>query len=228
MAPSESRGPEGWAAKREAPGGAAGAEAPPQGEGEGGRRLSLPAPSAQVGPAHSLNDVGASESNFCCFQTNIQHFSVVSAVLRDPDSNPYSLLEGEGEQADADIGDGAGGERRRRSRRRRNDQEPSVMDAATESDGQAAPSENGLGEDPALFPAHSHASIQKLHVVSSDFCQTRTLDLSAATGAAGAATVAGAQREGPAVVTGSQGRAVSPETRQELSITWVVLTNGSD
>uniref|UniRef100_A0A3P9KSX2 Fragile X mental retardation, autosomal homolog 2 n=1 Tax=Oryzias latipes TaxID=8090 RepID=A0A3P9KSX2_ORYLA len=70
--------------------------------------------------------------------------STISSVLRDPDSNPYSLLEGEGEQADADIGDGAGGERRRRSRRRRNDQEPSVMDAATESDGQAAPSENGL------------------------------------------------------------------------------------
>uniref|UniRef100_A0A8C7YU71 FMR1 autosomal homolog 2 n=1 Tax=Oryzias sinensis TaxID=183150 RepID=A0A8C7YU71_9TELE len=66
------------------------------------------------------------------------------SILRDPDSNPYSLLEGEGEQADADIGDGAGGERRRRSRRRRNDQEPSVMDAATESDGQAAPRENGL------------------------------------------------------------------------------------
>uniref|UniRef100_A0A3P9JD74 Fragile X mental retardation, autosomal homolog 2 n=1 Tax=Oryzias latipes TaxID=8090 RepID=A0A3P9JD74_ORYLA len=73
--------------------------------------------------------------------------STISSVLRDPDSNPYSLLEGEGEQADADIGDGAGGERRRRSRRRRNDQEPSVMDAATESDGQAAPSENGLDED---------------------------------------------------------------------------------
>lgn len=38
------------------------------------------------------------------------------------------------------------GDRRRRSRRRRNDQEPSVMDAAAESDSQAGPSENGLGE----------------------------------------------------------------------------------
>uniref|UniRef100_A0A3B3BIX1 FMR1 autosomal homolog 2 n=1 Tax=Oryzias melastigma TaxID=30732 RepID=A0A3B3BIX1_ORYME len=73
--------------------------------------------------------------------------STISSVLRDPDSNPYSLLEGEGELADTDIGDGTGGDRRRRSRRRRNDQEPSVMDAATESDGQAGPSENGLDED---------------------------------------------------------------------------------
>uniref|UniRef100_A0A671XU37 FMR1 autosomal homolog 2 n=1 Tax=Sparus aurata TaxID=8175 RepID=A0A671XU37_SPAAU len=68
----------------------------------------------------------------------------ISSVLRDPDSNPYSLLEGEGELADADLSEGMGGDRRRRSRRRRNDQEPSLMDAAAESDGQAAPSENGL------------------------------------------------------------------------------------
>ncbi|KAG7240119.1 hypothetical protein INR49_027973 [Caranx melampygus] len=71
----------------------------------------------------------------------------ISSVLRDPDSNPYSLLEGEGELADADISDGMGGDRRRRSRRRRNDQEPSVMDAAGESDSQAGPSENGLDEE---------------------------------------------------------------------------------
>ncbi|XP_034712635.1 fragile X mental retardation syndrome-related protein 2 isoform X2 [Etheostoma cragini] len=71
----------------------------------------------------------------------------ISSVLRDPDSNPYSLLEGEGELADADISDGVGGDRRRRSRRRRNDQEPSVMDAAAESDGQVGPSENGLDEE---------------------------------------------------------------------------------
>lgn len=66
-------------------------------------------------------------------------------MLKDPDSNPYSLLEGEGELADTDISEGMG-DRRRRSRRRRNDQEPSVMDAAAESDSQAGPSENGLGE----------------------------------------------------------------------------------
>ncbi|XP_030017498.1 fragile X mental retardation syndrome-related protein 2 isoform X4 [Sphaeramia orbicularis] len=71
----------------------------------------------------------------------------ISSVLRDPDSNPYSLLEGEGELADTDMNEGMGGDRRRRSRRRRNDQEPSVMDAAAESDSQAGPSENGLDEE---------------------------------------------------------------------------------
>ncbi|XP_051923918.1 fragile X mental retardation syndrome-related protein 2 isoform X2 [Hippocampus zosterae] len=71
----------------------------------------------------------------------------ISSVLRDPDSNPYALLDGEGELADADLSEGTGGERRRRSRRRRNDQEPSVMDAATESDSQAGPNENGLDEE---------------------------------------------------------------------------------
>uniref|UniRef100_A0A8C1ZKX6 Agenet-like domain-containing protein n=1 Tax=Cyprinus carpio TaxID=7962 RepID=A0A8C1ZKX6_CYPCA len=68
-------------------------------------------------------------------------------VLRDPDSNPYSLLEGEGEiGGDTDASESMGGtDRRRRSRRRRNDQEPSLMDAAAnESDSQAAASENGL------------------------------------------------------------------------------------
>ncbi|XP_063042769.1 fragile X mental retardation syndrome-related protein 2 isoform X10 [Engraulis encrasicolus] len=73
----------------------------------------------------------------------------ISSVLRDPDSNPYSLLEGEAEvgvDTDASEGPGNNGnERRRRSRRRRTDQEPSLMDAnANESDGQAPASENGL------------------------------------------------------------------------------------
>ncbi|KAF7207365.1 fragile X mental retardation syndrome-related protein 2 isoform X2 [Nothobranchius furzeri] len=71
----------------------------------------------------------------------------ISSVLRDPDSNPYSLLEGEGELAEGDISDGMGGDRRRRSRRRRNDQEPSLMDASVESDSPAGPSENGLDEE---------------------------------------------------------------------------------
>lgn len=74
-------------------------------------------------------------------------FSVAHPVLRDPDSNPYSVLEGKGELPDADLSESAGGRHRKRSRRRRNDQEPSVMDAAAESDSQAGPSENGLGED---------------------------------------------------------------------------------
>uniref|UniRef100_A0A6Q2YH68 Agenet-like domain-containing protein n=1 Tax=Esox lucius TaxID=8010 RepID=A0A6Q2YH68_ESOLU len=71
-----------------------------------------------------------------------------SIMLRDPDSNPFSLLEGEGEQGDTDTSEGVGGvDRRRRSRRRRNDQEPSVMDAAVESDSQTGPNENGLDEE---------------------------------------------------------------------------------
>ncbi|KAI1898575.1 hypothetical protein AGOR_G00073760 [Albula goreensis] len=77
--------------------------------------------------------------------------NTISSVLRDPDSNPFSLLEGEGEQAgdtDASESLGTAGDRRRRSRRRRNDQEPSLMDAAAnESDSQAGNSENGLDED---------------------------------------------------------------------------------
>lgn len=71
---------------------------------------------------------------------------MASPVLRDPDSNPYALLEGDGDLAETEISEGMAGDRRRRSRRRRNDQEPSVMDAATESDSQAGPSENGLGQ----------------------------------------------------------------------------------
>uniref|UniRef100_A0A672FT94 Fragile X mental retardation syndrome-related protein 1-like n=1 Tax=Salarias fasciatus TaxID=181472 RepID=A0A672FT94_SALFA len=129
-------------------------------------------------------------------------------VLRDPDSNPYSLLEGEGELADADISDGTGGDRRRRSRRRRNDQEPSLMDAATESDGQAGPSENGLGE--SREPGRRAVTDANLRC---DFFvpppQTRRRDLSAATEAAAAATAAAAQREAQPAATGSRPRAVS-------------------
>uniref|UniRef100_A0A8C1R4D4 Fragile X mental retardation syndrome-related protein 1-like n=1 Tax=Cyprinus carpio TaxID=7962 RepID=A0A8C1R4D4_CYPCA len=76
--------------------------------------------------------------------------NTISSVLRDPDSNPYSLLEGEGELGgDTDASESMGGtDHRRRSRRRRNDQEPSLMDAAAnESDSQAATSENGLEEE---------------------------------------------------------------------------------
>lgn len=85
-------------------------------------------------------------------------FTCASPVLRDPDSNPYSVLEGKGELPDADLSEGAGGRNRKRSRRRRNDQEPSVMDAATESDGQAGPSENGLGEDCSFASFHQQSS----------------------------------------------------------------------
>ncbi|XP_066578873.1 fragile X mental retardation syndrome-related protein 2 isoform X2 [Amia ocellicauda] len=76
--------------------------------------------------------------------------STISSVLRDPDSNPYSLLDraGELDQAgDTDTSENqASAERRRRSRRRRTDQEPSVIDGAAESDGPSV-SENGLEDD---------------------------------------------------------------------------------
>uniref|UniRef100_A0A8C8FJ29 Agenet-like domain-containing protein n=1 Tax=Oncorhynchus tshawytscha TaxID=74940 RepID=A0A8C8FJ29_ONCTS len=77
----------------------------------------------------------------------------ISSVLKDPDSNPFSLLEGESEQGDTDASEGVGEvDLRRRSRRRRNDQEPSVMDAAaTESDSQAGPNENGLALGLSLY-----------------------------------------------------------------------------
>lgn len=94
----------------------------------------------------TLLDVQSCMPYLLCNQLKSLNSSLLACtVLRDPDSNPYSLLEGEGELADGDLGEGTG-DRRRRSRRRRNDQEPSVMDAAAESDGQTGPNENGLGE----------------------------------------------------------------------------------
>uniref|UniRef100_A0A8C3A0P6 FMR1 autosomal homolog 2 n=1 Tax=Cyclopterus lumpus TaxID=8103 RepID=A0A8C3A0P6_CYCLU len=150
----------------------------------------------------------------------------ISSVLKDPDSNPYSLLEGEGELADADNSEGMGGDRRRRSRRRRNDQEPSVMDAATESDGQAGPSENGLGEKLSAhliicFETNAHCKSLPLvpgrllieadcnSLLSSFDRQMMRRDLSAATEAAAVVIVATAQREVRPAVTDSQLKVVS-------------------
>uniref|UniRef100_A0A669EBZ1 FMR1 autosomal homolog 2 n=1 Tax=Oreochromis niloticus TaxID=8128 RepID=A0A669EBZ1_ORENI len=105
------------------------------------------------GPGSKPSNSISSGSPLCSLMTHMASlFSKKSPIFfslqlsEDPDSNPYSLLEGEGELADADISEGMG-DRRRRSRRRRNDQEPSVMDAAAESDSQAGPSENGLDEE---------------------------------------------------------------------------------
>uniref|UniRef100_A0A8C3G562 FMR1 autosomal homolog 2 n=1 Tax=Cyclopterus lumpus TaxID=8103 RepID=A0A8C3G562_CYCLU len=154
------------------------------------------------------------------------YFSVAYPVLKDPDSNPYSLLEGEGELADADNSEGMGGDRRRRSRRRRNDQEPSVMDAATESDGQAGPSENGLGEKLSAhliicFETNAHCKSLPLvpgrllieadcnSLLSSFDRQMMRRDLSAATEAAAVVIVATAQREVRPAVTDSQLKVVS-------------------
>ncbi|KAL2089735.1 hypothetical protein ACEWY4_014423 [Coilia grayii] len=72
----------------------------------------------------------------------------MSSVLRDPDGNPYSLLDNtETDQtADTDASDShpsSAGSRRRRSRRRRTDEDATLMDGMSESDN-ASLSENGL------------------------------------------------------------------------------------
>uniref|UniRef100_A0A671SU68 Agenet-like domain-containing protein n=1 Tax=Sinocyclocheilus anshuiensis TaxID=1608454 RepID=A0A671SU68_9TELE len=72
----------------------------------------------------------------------------ISSVLKDPDRNPYSLLDNtETDQtADTDASDSQmNTNRRRRSRRRRTDEDTTVMDGMSESDN-ASLSENGLGE----------------------------------------------------------------------------------
>uniref|UniRef100_A0A8C5R4G0 Agenet-like domain-containing protein n=1 Tax=Leptobrachium leishanense TaxID=445787 RepID=A0A8C5R4G0_9ANUR len=74
--------------------------------------------------------------------------SSISSVLKDPDSNPYSLLDNtESDQtADTDASESHhNNNRRRRSRRRRTDEDASLMDGMTESDN-ASVNENGLGE----------------------------------------------------------------------------------
>ncbi|XP_054556372.1 RNA-binding protein FXR1 isoform X9 [Talpa occidentalis] len=74
--------------------------------------------------------------------------SSISSVLKDPDSNPYSLLDNtESDQtADTDASESHHStNRRRRSRRRRTDEDAVLMDGMTESD-TASVNENGLGK----------------------------------------------------------------------------------
>ncbi|XP_056304584.1 RNA-binding protein FXR1 isoform X2 [Danio aesculapii] len=70
----------------------------------------------------------------------------ISSVLKDPDGNPYSLLDNTETDQTADT-DGSESQmntsRRRRSRRRRTDEDTTVMDGMSESDN-ASLSENGL------------------------------------------------------------------------------------
>lgn len=73
--------------------------------------------------------------------------SDMNIVLKDPDSNPYSLLDNtESDQtADTDASESHHStNRRRRSRRRRTDEDAVLMDGMTESD-TASVNENGLG-----------------------------------------------------------------------------------
>uniref|UniRef100_A0A673LYT6 Fragile X mental retardation syndrome-related protein 1-like n=1 Tax=Sinocyclocheilus rhinocerous TaxID=307959 RepID=A0A673LYT6_9TELE len=74
--------------------------------------------------------------------------SSISSVLKDPDGNPYSLLDDtETDQtADTDASESQmNSSRRRRSRRRRTDEDSTVMDGMSESDNTSL-SENGLGK----------------------------------------------------------------------------------
>ncbi|XP_043932147.1 fragile X mental retardation syndrome-related protein 2 [Protopterus annectens] len=72
--------------------------------------------------------------------------SSISSVLKDPDSNPYSLLDNtETDQtADTDASESQPNtNRRRRSRRRRTDEDSTMMDGAVESDSMSV-NENGV------------------------------------------------------------------------------------
>uniref|UniRef100_A0A670J4J0 FMR1 autosomal homolog 2 n=1 Tax=Podarcis muralis TaxID=64176 RepID=A0A670J4J0_PODMU len=72
--------------------------------------------------------------------------SSISSVLKDPDSNPYSLLDNtETDQtADTDASESQPvSNRRRRSRRRRTDEDATMMDGGLESDNMSV-NENGL------------------------------------------------------------------------------------
>ncbi|KAL6469520.1 hypothetical protein MHYP_G00230440 [Metynnis hypsauchen] len=77
--------------------------------------------------------------------------STMSSVLRDPDRNPYSLLDNtETDQtADTDASESqVNMSRRRRSRRRRTDEDATLIDGMSESDN-ASVSENGLDDSEA-------------------------------------------------------------------------------
>ncbi|XP_074839046.1 RNA-binding protein FXR2 isoform X2 [Carettochelys insculpta] len=75
--------------------------------------------------------------------------SSISSVLKDPDSNPYSLLDNtETDQtADTDASESQPvHNRRRRSRRRRTDEDATMMDGAAESDTTSV-NENGVEDE---------------------------------------------------------------------------------
>ncbi|XP_023447563.2 RNA-binding protein FXR2 isoform X1 [Dasypus novemcinctus] len=80
--------------------------------------------------------------------TSRYNSSSISSVLKDPDSNPYSLLDTSEPEPPADSEPGEpppASARRRRSRRRRTDEDRTVMDGGLESDGPNM-TENGLDE----------------------------------------------------------------------------------
>ncbi|KAF6298581.1 FMR1 autosomal-like protein 2 [Rhinolophus ferrumequinum] len=81
--------------------------------------------------------------------TSKYNSSSISSVLKDPDSNPYSLLDTSEPEPPIDSEPGEpppASARRRRSRRRRTDEDRTVMDGGLESDGPSM-TENGLEDE---------------------------------------------------------------------------------
>ncbi|KAF5911841.1 RNA-binding protein FXR2 [Diceros bicornis minor] len=81
--------------------------------------------------------------------TSRYNSSSISSVLKDPDSNPYSLLDTSEPEPPVDSEPGEpppASARRRRSRRRRTDEDRTVMDGGLESDGPSL-TENGLEDE---------------------------------------------------------------------------------
>ncbi|XP_054431700.1 RNA-binding protein FXR2 [Pteronotus mesoamericanus] len=81
--------------------------------------------------------------------TSRYNSSSISSVLKDPDSNPYSLLDTSEPEPPIDSEPGEpppASARRRRSRRRRTDEDRTVMDGGLESDGPTT-TENGLEDE---------------------------------------------------------------------------------
>ncbi|XP_036077898.1 fragile X mental retardation syndrome-related protein 2 isoform X2 [Rousettus aegyptiacus] len=81
--------------------------------------------------------------------TSRYNSSSISSVLKDPDSNPYSLLDTSEPEPPIDSEPGEpppASARRRRSRRRRTDEDRTVMDGGLESDGPSM-TENGLEDE---------------------------------------------------------------------------------
>uniref|UniRef100_A0AAY4EQ47 Agenet-like domain-containing protein n=1 Tax=Denticeps clupeoides TaxID=299321 RepID=A0AAY4EQ47_9TELE len=88
----------------------------------------------------------------------------LNSVLRDPDGNPYSLLDNtETDQtADTDASDShVNTNRRRRSRRRRTDEDTTVIDVMSESDNTSL-SENGLDESEAKSQRRNRSRRRRL------------------------------------------------------------------
>uniref|UniRef100_A0A8C5S4W1 FMR1 autosomal homolog 2 n=1 Tax=Laticauda laticaudata TaxID=8630 RepID=A0A8C5S4W1_LATLA len=101
----------------------------------------------RLGPGRGRGSAAASRGNST--SSSKYNTSSISSVLRDPDSNPYSLLENPENEpnADTDGSESQGlGNRRRRSRRRRTDEETTIMDGGLESDNTSV-NENGMEEE---------------------------------------------------------------------------------